>query len=88
MEAEELILHDCSERQVIKQLSEALPDIGVAVFAGALIIEAIDLSDLSGLMIASEDGDSIFVPDLECDEQGDSFYGVVSCIKNSIPRST
>ena len=88
MEAEELILHDCGERQVIEQLSEALPDIRVAVFAGALIIEAIDLSDLPGLMIAPEDGDAVFIPDLECDEKGDGFNGVMSCIKNSIPRST
>lgn len=88
MQAEELILHDCGERQVIEQLSEAFPDIRVAVFAGALIIEAVDLSDLAGLMVASEDGDAVFVPDLECDEKGDGFYGVVSCIKNSIPRST
>lgn len=46
MQAEELILHHCGERKVIKQFSEAFPDIGVAVFAGALIIEAVDLGDL------------------------------------------
>lgn len=74
MQAEELILNHCGKREVIEQLSEAFPDIGVAIFAGALIVEAVDLCDLARLMVASEDGDAVFVAYLECDEKGDCFY--------------
>ena len=41
MKAEDLVLDDSSQRQVVKELSELLPDIGVAVLAQALIVKAI-----------------------------------------------
>lgn len=36
-----LVLNESSQRQVIKQVCEELPHIGVAIFAQALIIKAI-----------------------------------------------
>lgn len=53
MQAEELTFDDGSQRQVVEQLGQALPDIGVAVLATALVIEAVNLRDLSGLVVAS-----------------------------------
>lgn len=66
METEDSIFDDCSEGQIIEQICKVLPHIGVAVLAHALIIEAIDLGDLSTLMVASQNSDSISKPDLEC----------------------
>ena len=41
MQAEDLIFNHSSEREVVKQGSEDLPNFRVAVFTQALIIEAI-----------------------------------------------
>lgn len=46
MEAEDLIFDDSSQGQVVKQLSELLPDICVAVFTQAFIIETISINKL------------------------------------------
>lgn len=64
MEAEDLIFDDGSQGQVVKQLSELLPDICVAVFTQAFIIETIYLCDLSRLVVASENSDSILEANL------------------------
>ena len=59
METEDGILDHSSQWEVIEQLCELFPHVGISVLAQALIIEAVDLSDLSTLVIASEDRDPI-----------------------------
>lgn len=54
-----------SERQVVKQVCEVLPDVGIAVLPQALIIEAVDLRDLPRLMVSSQDGDSLLKTNLD-----------------------
>jgi len=68
VEAKYLPVDQGSQRKVIEQISEVLPDIGVSVFSEAFIVESVDLGDLTRFMVTSEDSDSIFVPDLEGDE--------------------
>jgi len=46
MKAEKRVFDYSSERQKVKQLSKALPDIRVTVFPATLVIKTIDLSDL------------------------------------------
>ena len=41
MQAEDLVLNDSCERQIIEELRELFPHVGVAVLAKALIIEAV-----------------------------------------------
>jgi hypothetical protein len=41
VQAEYLLLDDCSEWKVVKELSELLPDLCISVFAETFIIEAI-----------------------------------------------
>lgn len=48
-----LSINQGSQRKVVKEISEVLPDIGVTILSQALIIKSIHLSDLSALMIAS-----------------------------------
>ena len=47
MKTKELVLYNCSEREEVEEVSEALPHVGVAILPGALVVETIDLSDLS-----------------------------------------
>lgn len=64
MEAEDLILDERGEWQVVEEVGEVLPDVGVAVLAEALVVEAVDLRDLARLVVAAEDGDALRVADL------------------------
>lgn len=59
-----LSIDQCSEWQVVKQVCEVLPDIGIAVLPQALVVEAIDLCDLPWLMVPSQDGDSLLETNL------------------------
>ena len=56
MEAEDLVLDDRCQGQVIKEFCELFPDIRVSVLSQALIIKTIYLRDLSALVVTSEDG--------------------------------
>ena len=60
-----LSIDQSREGEVIKQVGEVLPDVGVAVLSEALIIKSIHLSDLSALMIATEYCDPAGKPYLE-----------------------
>ena len=88
MKAEELIFDDCSEGQEVKELSKGSPDIWIAIFAAALIIKAIDLSDLSWFMISPQDGESVPVAYLKSYEESDCLNWVMACIEDELPLST
>jgi len=47
VQAEDLVVDQGSEREVVEEVCEVFPDVGVAVFAEALVVEAVDLGDLS-----------------------------------------
>ena len=53
MNAEDTIFDDCSDREIVEQVCEELPNRGRAVLSLTLRIETIHLSDLSCLMVAS-----------------------------------
>ena len=80
MQAKYLIFHHCWQRQVIEEFDKSVPDIGTAVLALALIIEAVHLCDLPSFVVTSKDSESISESDFECNEQGDSFNWVVAPI--------
>ena len=80
MEAENLVFDDSSQGQVIEQLSELLPDVGVTVLPQALVVETVDLGDLSRLVIASQDRDTVLEAHLERDEKSDRLDTVVTAI--------
>ena len=46
MQTENLIFNDCSEWQVVEKFGENLPYIGVSVFAKALVVESIPVSQI------------------------------------------
>ena len=54
-----LSVHQRSEGQVVKQVCEVLPHVGVAVLPQALVVEAVHLCDLPRLVVPSQDGDSL-----------------------------
>ena len=62
--ATHLVLDEGGEGEEVEEVGEETPDIGVAVFAQTLVVEAVYLGDLSGLVIATEDGDAVAVSEL------------------------
>lgn len=80
VETEDLVVDEGGQREVVEEVGEVLPDVGVAVLSEALVVEAVDLGDLAGLVVATEDGDAGGVSDLEGDEEGDGLDGVIATI--------
>ena len=80
MKAENLILDDGSQRKVVEELSEVSPHVSVTVLPKALVIESVDLSDLSRLVVASENGDSILISHFEYDQKSHCFDRIVSAV--------
>lgn len=65
MDAEDFIVNKSRETQVIKDLSAISPHIHGAILPQTFIIKAIYLSDLSTLVISADQGDAVWVADLE-----------------------
>jgi len=80
VEAEDLVINKGGKREIIEQIGEKLPNIRVAVFPETFIVEAIDLSNLTRLVITTQDCDSGGVPNFKGYEESNSFYRVVTSI--------
>lgn len=80
MQTKDLVVDKRCKRQVVEQVGKVLPNIGVAVFAKALVVEAVHLCDLARLVVSTEDGDTLRVTDLERDKKSDRLYRVVTSV--------
>ena len=80
MKAEDLVLDEGSEGEKVEQICKIFPDVGVAVLPQALIVEAIDLSDLARLVVTSQDSDALWVSNFEGDQQSNGLHGEVASI--------
>jgi hypothetical protein len=80
VEAEDLVVDKGSEGEVIEKVCEIFPYVGVTVFSETLIVEAIDLSDLTGFVVAAEDCDALRVSDFESNEESDCLDGIITSI--------
>lgn len=68
MQAENLAVNQSRQWQVVKQVREELPHVRIAIFAQALVVEAVDLGDLAGLVVAAQNCDSLTVSHLKYKE--------------------
>ena len=80
VEAEDLVVNEGGKREIIEQIGKELPNIGIAVFSEALIIESINLRDLARLVITAEDRNTRWITYLESHEQSDSLHRIVSSV--------
>ena len=69
MDTEYFVINDCSKSQVVKNVSAVPPNVDTAKLSEALIIEAIDLSDLTTLVVSSDQSDSLWVPDFQSNKE-------------------
>lgn len=68
------------EGEVVEKVGEISPHVRIAVLAEAFVVEAVHLRDLPRFVVTAEDCYSIAVPQLESDEEGDSFDGVIASV--------
>ena len=54
MHTKSLAINDCCQGNAVKYLSAVFPDIHRSIFLEAFVIEAINLSYLAALMVASD----------------------------------
>lgn len=80
MYAENLVINDGSQWQEIKDLSAVPPHVNRAVLPQALIVETVDLGDLSALMISSNQGNSVSVPDFQGQQEQESLNRVEASV--------
>jgi len=68
VEAEYVIVDQGREGEVVEEVGEELPNVGAAILANALVVEAVHLRDLSGFVIAAKDEHSVGITYLEAYE--------------------
>lgn len=73
VDAEDLVVDDDAERQEVEHVREVVPDVGVAVFARTLGVEAVGLRDAAGFVVTADEVHAVWVSELEADEEGDGF---------------
>ena len=69
VDAEDLVLDDGREREVVEDLGAIPPHVDRTVLAQALVVEAVDLRDLPALVVASDERDAVGVAHLEREQQ-------------------
>lgn len=80
VQTEDLVLDQRGQREVIEEIGEVLPDVRVAVLAEAFVVEAVDLCNLAGFVVATENGDALWVADFERDKKCHRLDGVVATV--------
>lgn len=80
VETEDLAVDEGGKGKVVEKVGEVLPDVGVAVFAQALVVEAVDLGDLARFVVAAQDGNALRVANLQGNKEGHSLDGKVATV--------
>lgn len=65
MNTENFVVNDGSESEVVEDVRAVAPNVHRAELSQALIVEAIDLGDLAGLVVSSDECDSLRVAYLQ-----------------------
>jgi hypothetical protein len=80
VEAEYLVVDEGSEGEEVEKVGEIFPHVCIAIFAKALVVKAIDLSDLARFVVASKDRNALRISDFQCNKKSDSLNRVVTSI--------
>jgi len=78
--AEDLTINDSSKDEEVENLAAGLPDRRVAVLLLTLLVETVDLSNLAGFVVTSDEGDLIRVHCLKAHQQGECLQAEVATI--------
>jgi hypothetical protein len=74
VEAKDLVVDKSCEREVVEKICEILPYVCIAILSKAFVIKSVDLCDLAGLVVSTEDGDALRITDFKGNEESNGFY--------------
>lgn len=80
MKTENLVVDKCGEGEVVKEVGEVFPDVGITVLSQAFVVEPVHLGDLARLVVSAEDGDALGVADFKGNEERYGLDRVVSTV--------
>lgn len=80
VDTENLVVDDCRQAQVVEDLRAVSPHIYRAILLQALVIESVHLSNLSRLMVSTNQGNAIGVSHFQCQKQQKGLNTIVSSI--------
>ena len=80
MNAENLSVDDGAEREIVEDFRAVAPDGDGTVLAQTFVVEAVDLSDLSRLVITAYQHNSVGVTNFEGEEKQKRFHAVEPAI--------
>lgn len=80
VEAEDLVVDESGERKVVEKIGEVFPHVRISVLSEAFIVEAVHLGDLTRLVVATKDGNPLWVSDFQGHKKGHCLDGVVSTV--------
>ena len=75
-----MIVDKSGEGEVVEKVRKIFPDICIAILSQALVIESVNLRDLTGLVVTTEDSDALRVANLERDKESYSLNREISTI--------
>ena len=79
-ERSDLGLDEGGEGEVIKEIGEVTPYVGVPVFSETFVVESIHLGNLSGFVVPAKDSDAIAIPEFHGHQKGDGLDGIVASV--------
>lgn len=80
MDTKYRILNQGCDRQIVKDIGEIFPWVGIAVFLQNFVVKSVGLGDLTGLVVASEEADKMGVFEFEAEEILERFDRMVASI--------
>lgn len=69
MNTKDSAINDCAKSEIVKNFTTPAPNVTAAVFTLTFIVKTIDLGNLTGLVVASDKSDTVWIADLECEEE-------------------
>lgn len=80
VEAKDLVVDEGGEGKVVEKVGEVLPHVCISILSEAFVVETVHLSNLARFVVATEDGDPLWVSDFQGHKEGHGLDGVVSTV--------
>lgn len=80
MDAEDLAFNNGADTEVIEDLGTIFPGVSITVLANGLVVKAVDCSDLSGFVVASQQSNMSRVLELQAQEQLEGLHRVETSV--------
>jgi hypothetical protein len=69
VKAEDLVVDEGGKGEVVEEVCKVFPYIRIPIFSETFVVETVDLGDLTGFVVASEDCDALGVSNFESNEE-------------------